>query len=145
MLVKPLVYPLLFISVTALVSDMSRQVLSSHILDTSTGRPAAGVFVELYKKRENSWTLWHNTTTNGDGRISFPFTKESMAAGIYKLVFNVEEYYKRTETETIYPHIEVSFLRFFNLQCLAVSRIRYLLEFCKSISNQVRLFFSLGT
>lgn len=99
---------IVLLSVITLVTAMSRPILSSHILDTSTGRPAAGVFVELHKKRDSSWTLWHNTTTNSDGRIQFPFTKDSMAEGTYKLVFNIEEYYKRTETDSIYPYIEVS-------------------------------------
>lgn len=86
---------------------MSRAVLSSHILDTSTGKPASGVRVELYKK-ESSWTLWHNTATNADGRILFPFSKDSMAAGTYKLVFKVEDYYRTLNTDTLYPYVEAS-------------------------------------
>lgn len=90
-------------------STMSSTVLSSHVLDTSTGRPAAGLFVQLYKNKEDSWMLWHNTATNADGRIVFPFTKDSMDAGTYKLVFNVEHYYKASEKETIYPSVEIIF------------------------------------
>lgn len=88
---------------------MSRPVLSSHVLDVSTGKPAAGVFVELYKKKDNDWTLWHNTVTSIDGRIQFPFSKDSMAAGTYKLKFNVEDHYSRSNIETLYPYVEVSF------------------------------------
>ncbi|KOB71017.1 5-hydroxyisourate hydrolase [Operophtera brumata] len=88
---------------------MSRPVLSSHVLDTSTGQPAPGLLVELYKKRDNSWTLWHSTTTNGDGRILFPFSKDSMAAGTYRLVFKVEDYYRTLNKETLYPYVEIVF------------------------------------
>ncbi|CAG5006891.1 unnamed protein product [Parnassius apollo] len=88
---------------------MSRPILSTHVLDTSTGSPAAGLFVELLKKRDDTWTLWHNTVTSGDGRIQFPFSKESMAPGTYKLKFNVEDYYKKTGKTTLYPYVEIVF------------------------------------
>ncbi|XP_052741996.1 5-hydroxyisourate hydrolase isoform X2 [Bicyclus anynana] len=85
---------------------MSRPVLSTHVLDTSTGRPVAGIYVELYKKRDAFWTQWHNTMTSSDGRIQFPFLEESMGAGTYKLKFNVEDYYTRDHKETLYPFVE---------------------------------------
>ncbi|CAG9792284.1 unnamed protein product [Diatraea saccharalis] len=88
---------------------MSRPILSSHVLDTSSGRPAAGLFVELYKKKEEKWLLWHNTMTNSDGRIQFPFTKESMDAGTYKLQFKVGDYFKCVDKETFYPYVEIVF------------------------------------
>ncbi|XP_034825819.1 5-hydroxyisourate hydrolase [Maniola hyperantus] len=88
---------------------MSRPVLSTHVLDVSTGKPVPGMFVELYKKRDELWTQWHNTVTNSDGRIQFPFLPESMGAGTYKLKFNVEEYYSRNSKETLYPFVEISF------------------------------------
>ncbi|KAJ8708514.1 hypothetical protein PYW07_010639 [Mythimna separata] len=88
---------------------MSRPVLSTHVLDTSTGSPAAGVFVELYKKKDNNWTLWHGTMTNNDGRIQFPFSNDSMAAGTYKLLFKIGDYYKMFDKETIYPTVEITF------------------------------------
>lgn len=87
---------------------MSNSVLSSHVLDTAEGKPAAGVFVDLFKKKENNWTLWHSTATNGDGRIQFPFTNDSMAAGTYKLHFKIGDYYKNAGKETLYPYVEVS-------------------------------------
>ncbi|PZC73341.1 hypothetical protein B5X24_HaOG209660 [Helicoverpa armigera] len=88
---------------------MSRPVLSSHVLDTSTGRPAAGLFVELYKNKDSSWTLWHSSMTTSDGRIQFPFSNDSMAAGTYKLMFKVGDYYKMHDKETIYPFVEITF------------------------------------
>ncbi|CAH0715135.1 unnamed protein product, partial [Brenthis ino] len=88
---------------------MSRPVLSTHVLDTSTGKPGVGIFVELYKKRGDSWTQWHNTVTSSDGRIQFPFSKESMSEGTYKLKFNIEDYYKRNDQETLYPYVEIVF------------------------------------
>ncbi|XP_037967108.2 5-hydroxyisourate hydrolase isoform X1 [Plutella xylostella] len=101
---------LLILSVSSSqADDMSRLVLSTHVLDTSTGKPAVGVFVELYKDKEPNWVQWHNTATNTDGRIQFPFSKDSMAEGTYKLKFNVGEYYERNGKESLYPYVEIVF------------------------------------
>ncbi|KAJ0171715.1 hypothetical protein K1T71_012478 [Dendrolimus kikuchii] len=88
---------------------MSRPVLSTHALDISTGTPVAGLFVELYKQKTDSWVLWHNTATNSDGRIQFPFSNDSMSEGIYKLVFKTGDHYKNLEIKTLYPFIEITF------------------------------------
>ncbi|KAL4709614.1 hypothetical protein ACJJTC_007345 [Scirpophaga incertulas] len=88
---------------------MSRPILSSHVLDTSTGRPAAGLSVELYKKKDENWVIWHSTMTNSDGRIMFPFSKDSMAEGTYKLHFKVDDYFKSMDKETFYPFVEIFF------------------------------------
>lgn len=90
-------------------SAMSRPVLSTHVLDTSTGKPSAGIFVELYKQKNDSWILWHNTTTTENGRIQFPFSNDSMSAGTYKLVFKTGDYYQKLGKETLYPFVEVTF------------------------------------
>ncbi|XP_061705056.1 uncharacterized protein LOC133516242 [Cydia pomonella] len=76
---------------------------------TSTGRPAVQLFTELFKQKGDSWVSWHNTVTTGDGRIQFPFTKDSMSAGTYKLKFNVGDYYTKNGKETLYPYVEIVF------------------------------------
>lgn len=86
---------------------MSRPILSTHVLDTAAGTPVAGLIVELYKQKETNWLSWHSGATNGDGRLQFPFTSDSMAAGTYKLRFNVEDYFGKTGKETLYPYVEV--------------------------------------
>lgn len=88
---------------------MSRPVLSTHVLDTAVGSPAGGVFIELFKQHnQESWTQWHSTVTSRDGRALFPFSKESMAPGMYKLKFDVGTYYKTLGKKTIYDYVEVS-------------------------------------
>jgi 5-hydroxyisourate hydrolase len=57
--------------------------LSTHILDTSRGRPAAGVEVRLY---DASHSLLKTVTTDADGRA---LVEEDLAAGVYELVFAV--------------------------------------------------------
>lgn len=86
---------------------MSRPILSTHVLDTAVGSPAVGVLVELFKQRQDSWIQWHSSATSGDGRVQFPFSKESMAPGMYKLRFDVGTYYKSIGKKTIYHYVEV--------------------------------------
>lgn len=88
---------------------MSKPKLSTHVLDTCTGEPAAALVAELYKQRNDQWIQWHSGVTTGDGRIQFPFSEESLPAAVYKLKFNVEDYFKRHGADTFYPYIEVVF------------------------------------
>ena len=57
--------------------------LSTHVLDTAKGRPAAGVEVRLY---DDSRNLLKTATTDADGRA---LMDENLAAGVYELVFDV--------------------------------------------------------
>ncbi|MFP5393329.1 MAG: hydroxyisourate hydrolase [Gammaproteobacteria bacterium] len=67
--------------------------LSTHVLDTAHGRPAAGVRIELYSVHTER-TLLASTSTNADGRCDAPLlTGESMQAGCYELVFWVGDYF----------------------------------------------------
>ncbi len=69
-------------------------MISTHILDTTKGMAAQGVSVILEKKAGNSWKEIGSDKTNQDGRIVFDCPKE---AGIYRLTFNIEEYFKNEE------------------------------------------------
>jgi 5-hydroxyisourate hydrolase len=61
-------------------------MISTHILDISTGSPAIGVGVGLERKTGQNWSLIHRDTTNSDGRITYPCPYEP---GIYRLTFEV--------------------------------------------------------
>jgi 5-hydroxyisourate hydrolase len=63
--------------------------LSTHVLDTASGHPAAGVRVSL---RFGERTLGE-TSTNADGRAML-LEAETLRAGVYELVFSVGEYFK---------------------------------------------------
>lgn len=65
-------------------------MISTHILDTTKGMPAAGVTVILEQKQKDSWKHIGSDKTNTDGRIVFDCPKEK---GVYRLTFNIEEYF----------------------------------------------------
>src|SRR5579862_3948434 len=65
--------------------------LTTHVLDTASGKPAAGVAVRLLR----DGAVLVGTTTNADGRCDSPLlTGEAMAAGPYRLEFDVGAYYR---------------------------------------------------
>jgi 5-hydroxyisourate hydrolase len=69
---------------------MAGPSLSTHVLDTGTGRPAAGVAVSVYRGDD----LVGSGMTDGDGRIK-ELAPGSLAQGIHRLVFDVGGYFAR--------------------------------------------------
>ncbi|MCW5731341.1 MAG: hydroxyisourate hydrolase [Alphaproteobacteria bacterium] len=64
--------------------------LTTHVLDTARGRPAAGLRVEL---RDGEGRLLAEAVTNQDGRLDRPILEgAAMRAGIYELRFHVADY-----------------------------------------------------
>lgn len=70
-------------------------MISTHILDTTKGVPAAHVTVILEKQSSDSWKEIGNDKTNNDGRINFNCPPEE---GTYRLTFKIEEYFKGEES-----------------------------------------------
>jgi 5-hydroxyisourate hydrolase len=67
--------------------------LSTHVLDLTTGRPAAGMRIELWKL-DGKHALLKAVTTNTDGRTDAPLLDAAaMAVGSYELVFFVKDYF----------------------------------------------------
>lgn len=68
--------------------------LSTHVLDTTQGKPGAGVQVELYAVRDGARTLLKTETTNADGRCNAPLLEgEALQRGQYELVFHAGDYF----------------------------------------------------
>lgn len=67
--------------------------LSTHVLDLTSGRPAPGLKIELWRKGPTS-ALVKTVTTNSDGRTDAPLlAPDEMAAGSYEIVFFVKHYF----------------------------------------------------
>lgn len=68
--------------------------LSTHVLDTTQGKPGAGVKVELYAVGEGKRKLIKTETTNQDGRCNTPLLEgDAMLPGQYELVFAAGDYF----------------------------------------------------
>jgi hydroxyisourate hydrolase len=67
--------------------------LSTHVLDLTIGRPAAGMKIELWQQTP-ARRLLKSATTNSDGRTEGPLLSGAEAvAGVYELVFHVRAYF----------------------------------------------------
>ncbi len=72
---------------------MSNGYLTTHVLDTAQGVPAAGVAIALYRVSGNSHKKIAEMVTNADGRTDAPILEAGkMTAGEYELIFHTGAY-----------------------------------------------------
>lgn len=72
---------------------MAEGWLSTHVLDTARGMPAAGVRITLYRVTGNSHKKIAEAVTNADGRTDAPMLQgHGFAAGVYELIFAAGDY-----------------------------------------------------
>ena len=70
--------------------------LTTHVLDTAAGKPAAGLTIELYRLGDMPERL-ASVTTNRDGRVDGPLLDgDAFAPGVYELRFHAGAYLRRT-------------------------------------------------
>ena len=79
--------------------------LSTHVLDTMHGGPAAGMEVALYTTDGDAATLVKRFTLNSDGRSDAPlYDNSSLKTGTYRLVFDVAGYFKQRSVKLPEPN-----------------------------------------
>jgi len=73
--------------------------LTTHVLDTATGKPASGMTIKLFKVDGEKEILLKTVTTNEDGRVDDPILgQEEFATGVYELRFAAGAYLIKTNT-----------------------------------------------
>jgi len=82
--------------------------LSTHVLDTSVGKPAAGIRVIL-ERLDGELQSLSAATTDADGRAR-DIARAPLAGGVYRLRFDTADYFARTGRETFYPEVVVIFI-----------------------------------
>jgi 5-hydroxyisourate hydrolase len=95
--------------------------LSTHVLDATTGRPAAGLHVRLEHRGHAGWAPACEGLTGADGRLKLPGTAASpefepgLAAGpgfdpgVYRITFGSGPYFAARGTVSFYPEVTVTF------------------------------------
>jgi 5-hydroxyisourate hydrolase len=81
-------------------------MISTHILDTSKGEPAANVEVVLETLINDKWELIQKSKTNIDGRITFECPS---SAATYRLNFAVADYFTNQGLEPFFVEAPVTF------------------------------------
>ena len=84
--------------------------LTTHILDTSIGKPAAGISVLLEQKSNPDWKKIAEGISNADGRINDLLAKDAfLESGDYRLSFDTSVYFTKQNKKTFYPKITIEF------------------------------------
>src|SRR6476660_2654333 len=85
--------------------------ISTHVLDTSIGRPAAGVPVHLQRRDGANWTDVSEQTTNDDGRVAALLPAGTTRdAGTFRLTFDVAPYFARRGVDAFYATVAIDFI-----------------------------------
>ncbi len=88
--------------------NTNRPTISTHVLDTTRGEPAAGVAVTLWRLEGNQHVSQGTSETDADGRIA-QLGDGQVTAGTYRLSFEVGAYYKRKGTAAFLQRATLDF------------------------------------
>jgi 5-hydroxyisourate hydrolase len=83
--------------------------ITTHVLDTSRGCPAAGMHVVLYQECKGDWKAIGEGRTDANGRCNSLMGDGPAETGTYRLIFHTAAYYKGQTVETFYPEVPVIF------------------------------------
>jgi 5-hydroxyisourate hydrolase len=83
--------------------------ITTHVLDTNLGKPAADIAVQLYKKINNEWQQIAEGKTNSDGRITDWLKGQEREKGIYRIVFDTDGYFERQNLTCFYTSVNFDF------------------------------------
>lgn len=81
-------------------------MISTHVLDTSLGAPAAGISVKLQKKEDAGWKDLGAGRTDADGRFTFDCERTT---GTFQIVFETGEYLQKSAKDFFFPIAQVVF------------------------------------
>jgi 5-hydroxyisourate hydrolase len=85
--------------------------ISTHVLDTARGKPAAEVPVRLEREESpGKWKLVGEGRTDANGRCAQLVSGGGApAAGNYRLVFDTNTYFAAQKIDGLYPQVQVQF------------------------------------
>jgi 5-hydroxyisourate hydrolase len=84
--------------------------ITTHVLDTSRGTPAAGMGVVLERASAGEWQLIGSGRTSDDGRAAnLVPTDATLAAGTYRLAFDTGAYFQAIGVAGFYPEVAIVF------------------------------------
>lgn len=84
--------------------------ITTHILDTTKGKPVPGVRISIYRGENDEWLEISWGITNYDGRITDLLKSDlTLDRGIYKLRFETKDYFDKKRIPTFYPFVEIVF------------------------------------
>jgi 5-hydroxyisourate hydrolase len=84
--------------------------ITTHVLDTTRGKPASGVPISLYQQHADGWKELSCGVTNQDGRIAGLLADPvKLAAGTYRMHFDTNAYFTAIDETGFYPYVDIVF------------------------------------
>jgi 5-hydroxyisourate hydrolase len=84
--------------------------LSTHVLDATSGRPAAGVGVLLETYRDGRWVELATGLTDADGRLKDWLPANLPGVGTHRLLFDTGAFFARSGVPSFYPAVTITFV-----------------------------------
>lgn len=88
----------------------SMSQITTHVLDTSLGKPGEGIHIQLQEKQDQQWQTIGEGQTDADGRIADllePAT--SLKPATYRMIFDTAAYFSATDRSAFYPTVVIYF------------------------------------
>jgi 5-hydroxyisourate hydrolase len=82
-------------------------VITTHVLDTSLGTPAAAVRVGVEREAFGAWKRVAQAETDSNGRCATLLPRGSLEAGAYRLTFDVGAYFRESGRETLWRQVTI--------------------------------------
>lgn len=84
--------------------------ITTHVLDTHTGKPASGMPISIHKRQDDgTYQILASGVTNQDGRIRNLLAEGSLEPGVYKMHFDTQTYFRSLNTKGFYPEAVICF------------------------------------
>lgn len=84
--------------------------ITTHVLDTSKGKPGAGISITLEFLSSGNWKEIGSGSTNSDGRLPTLLPDgHKLEAGTYRIQFETKKYFDAQNLKCFYPNVPVIF------------------------------------
>lgn len=84
-------------------------MITTHILDTTLGKPARGVRIALEKQSGSHWQPIGSGQTDEDGRLKTLTPPGPVEPGVWRIRFDTRHYFETIGTAAFYPLVEIVF------------------------------------
>ena len=84
-------------------------MITTHVLDTSIGRPGAAIAVELERIEQGVWHLVGGGVTDADGRLRTLTPEGPVHPGTYRIRFQTAAYFAARRVDGFFPVVEIQF------------------------------------
>jgi 5-hydroxyisourate hydrolase len=92
------------------MSATASSPITTHVLDTALGRPAAGVPITLEVLRDADWHPVGVGATDVDGRLRTLLPAGALEAATYRITFDTAAYFGAARTPSFYPTVQIVFV-----------------------------------